>query len=92
MFDAILETGKSRFAPILSTTMTTVLGLSSVARQDEFFAGLSYTIMFGLAFSSAMTLLVVPAIYYDKEKLIQILKRTILSFIVWFALPFAGIA
>jgi len=92
MFDAILETGKSRFAPILSTTMTTVLGLSSVARQDEFFAGLSYTIMFGLAFSSAMTLLVVPAIYYDKEKLIQILKRTILSFIVWFALPFVGIA
>lgn len=88
VFDAVLETGRSRFAPILSTTLTTVLWLSAVATQNEFFAWLSYTIMFGLAFSSAMTLLVVPAIYYDKQKLIQILKRTILSFVVWLALPF----
>lgn len=88
MFEAAIETGKSRLWPILSTMLTTVLWLYSVARQDEFFAGLAYTIMFWLAVSSVMTLFVIPALYYDKQKLIQLIKRTLISFVVWVALPF----
>lgn len=90
-FDAALETWKSRLAPVLSTTLTTVLWLYSVARQDKFFAGLAYTIMFGLAVSTMMTLFVIPAIYYDKEKLIQLFKRTLISFIIRFIIPFVGV-
>ena len=88
MMDAIIETWKSRLAPVLSTTLTTVLWLYSVATQDKFFAGLAYTIMFGLAISTVMTLLIVPAIYYDKDKLVALLKRTVISFIIWIGIPF----
>lgn len=45
---AIVEAGKARLHPIILTTLTTILGLMSVVREDEFFAGLGYTIMFGI--------------------------------------------
>jgi Cu/Ag efflux pump CusA len=39
--------------------------------QDEFYAGLGYTVIFGLVFSSVITLVAVPVLYYsvfrDKE-------------------------
>lgn len=85
--DAILETWKSRLAPILSTALTTVLWLYSVAQQNDFFAGLSYTIMFGLWIATVMTLLIIPAIYHDKEKIIHLLKRSILSLILRIGIP-----
>lgn len=88
---AIEETGKSRLAPILSTTFTTVLWLLAVSQQDKFFAGLGYTIIFGLLFSSLMTLFIIPAIYHDKIKIIKLFKRSIISFIIWLAIPLAVI-
>ncbi len=45
---AIGEAGRARLHPIILTTITTIFGLMSVALEDEFFAGLAYTIMFGL--------------------------------------------
>lgn len=59
-----------------------------MATQDKFFAGLAYTIMFGLAIATVMTLLIVPAIYHDKDKLVSLLKRTVISFIIWIGIPF----
>ncbi len=86
-YDAIVETGRARLQPILLTTITTVLWLSSVARQDEFFAGLAYTIMFGLAVASTMTLFVIPALYYDQGKIIHNIKRSIIAGVVFIAAP-----
>jgi hypothetical protein len=37
--------------------------LTSIATQDAFFAGLAYTIMFGLFVGSAATLFVIPMLY-----------------------------
>jgi len=37
-YAAIVEAGKSRLQPIILTTITTILGLMSIVRQDEFFA------------------------------------------------------
>jgi len=70
IYTAITEAGKSRLQPIILTTITTVLWLMSIVREDEFFAWLAYTIMFGLFVGSLMTLFVIPAIYYQfvKEK------------------------
>ncbi|MCS6982925.1 MAG: efflux RND transporter permease subunit [Candidatus Absconditabacterales bacterium] len=92
---AVLEAGKSRLQPIILTTITTVLGLVSVARQDEFFAGLAYTIMFGLFMGSFMTLIAIPILLIDAEKLKLMLKRSIikcvvfLSFISICSIPFS---
>ncbi|WP_213348277.1 hypothetical protein [Candidatus Vampirococcus lugosii] len=33
--------------------------------EDEFWAGLGFTVIFGLSFSSIMTLFVIPSIYYE---------------------------
>jgi len=90
-YDAIVETGKARLQPIILTTITTVLGLSSVARQDEFFAGLAYTIMFWLAVASAMTLFVIPALYYDQDKIVHNLKRSMVAGVVFMGIPVGAI-
>lgn len=90
-YDAIVETGKSRLQPIILTTLTTVVWLSSVARQDEFFAGLAYTIMFGLATASAMTLFVIPALYHDQDKIVHNLKRSAVAWAVFILAPIGAI-
>lgn len=87
-YDAVVETWKSRLHPVLLTTVSAVVWLFSIARQDKFFAWLGYTIIFGLLVATVMTLFVLPALYYDKEKIISLIKRTILSFLIWAWIPF----
>lgn len=64
-FDTVLEAGRSRLQPIILTTLTTVFGLLPLAFQDEFWAGLALTVVFGLFAGSSMTLFVIPALYYE---------------------------
>ena len=61
----IVQAGKTRLQPIIVTTLTTVFGVLPLALQDEFWAGLGYTVVFGLFAGSAMTLFVIPALYYE---------------------------
>jgi multidrug efflux pump subunit AcrB len=65
LIESILEAGQARFKPIIISTLTTILGLWSVVTQDEFYAGLWYTVIFGLLFSSVITLIAVPILYYS---------------------------
>ncbi|MCP4523131.1 MAG: efflux RND transporter permease subunit, partial [Candidatus Gracilibacteria bacterium] len=62
---SVIGAGKSRLQPIIVTTLTTVFGVLPLAMQDEFWAGLGYTIVFGLFAGSAMTLFVIPSLYYE---------------------------
>lgn len=62
--EALVEAGKSRLQPIIVTTITTVFWVLPLALQDPFWAGLGFTIIFGLAAGSFMTLFVTPAFYY----------------------------
>lgn len=62
---ALVEAGYSRLEPMTLTTITTILGIYPLALKDEFWAGLGYTIIFGLVFASAMTLFVVKGLYYE---------------------------
>ena len=43
---AIIEAGKARLQPILLTTLTTLFGILPIALQDEFWAGLGFTLIF----------------------------------------------
>lgn len=63
--EAVAEAGRSRLRPIMLTTLTTTFGILPLALQDEFWAWLGYTIIFGLMFATVMTLYVTPSLYYS---------------------------
>ena len=62
--EAIVEAALQRFRPILLTTATTVLGMTPLLwGGTAMFKPMAITIIFGLAFATALTLLVVPVLY-----------------------------
>ncbi len=64
-FEAIVVSWRSRLQPIIVTTLTTLFWVLPLALQDAFWAGLGYTIIFGLFVWSFMTLFSIPALYYS---------------------------
>ena len=63
--ESLVAAGRSRLQPIIVTTLTTLFGVLPLALQDAFWAGLGFTIIFGLFAGSFMTLFVIPALYYS---------------------------
>ncbi|OAD22135.1 Acriflavin resistance protein [Candidatus Thiomargarita nelsonii] len=61
-FNAILDSSVSRMRPVTMTAITTVFGMIPLL-FDAFFIGMAVTIMFGLAFATVLTLIVVPVLY-----------------------------
>ena len=60
----LVEAGKQRLLPIFLTTATTIGGLVPLALSGgPLWTGLAWTMIFGLAVATLLTLLVVPAIY-----------------------------
>jgi len=57
--------GASRLQPIALTTLTTAAGVAPLIWVDTFWAGLAYTIIFGLSVASTLTLFVTPCMYYQ---------------------------
>ncbi len=70
---AIIEGGVSRMQPIILTSITTVFGVFPLVYSNEMWKGLSLTIIFGLTFSTILTLIVMPLMYAgmckDKKKI-----------------------
>jgi multidrug efflux pump subunit AcrB len=62
LHDALLEAGAVRFLPIFLTAITAMSGAAFIL-ADPIFQGLGISLLFGLASSTALTLLVIPAIY-----------------------------
>lgn len=63
IFDAVYESAQSRLQPILLTTITTVAGMIPLALSDPTWAPLALSIIFGLMFSTVLTLFVIPVLY-----------------------------
>ena len=61
--ELVLKASSSRLRPILLTTLTTVLGMIPLLTVDPIWVPLAFAIMFGLAFSVVITLILVPVIY-----------------------------
>jgi HAE1 family hydrophobic/amphiphilic exporter-1 len=71
--EAILQAGRDRLRPIMMTTLTTLLGMMPLAIGDAQVGGagegspayypMARAIMGGLAFSSVVSLLIVPMFY-----------------------------
>ncbi len=58
----LLEAGAMRFKPILLTALAAMIG-AAVILTDPIFQGLAISLLFGLASSTLLTVLVIPAIY-----------------------------
>ena len=77
--DALMEAGTTRFRPVVLTAITTILGLVPMAlgisfdvRQFQFISGggssqfwgpMAVAVIFGLAFATLLTLILVPTMY-----------------------------
>lgn len=66
LHDAILEAGPIRLRPILMTSMTTILAIGPLAfasgSGSETQAPMAITVIFGLSFSTLITLVLVPVV------------------------------
>ena len=62
LIDVLLEAGAIRFKPILLTALAAMIG-AAVILTDPIFQGLAISLFFGLLSSTALTVLVIPAIY-----------------------------
>lgn len=56
----LVETGRARFKPILSTSITTIFGVLPLTLNDPFWRGLGTSLIAGLVFSTLGTLIVFP--------------------------------
>jgi multidrug efflux pump subunit AcrB len=60
----VVEASASRLRPIILTTIVTVIGMMPLALVNPFWAPLAFSIMYGLAFSLLLTLVLIPILYY----------------------------
>ncbi|WP_297597605.1 efflux RND transporter permease subunit [uncultured Cetobacterium sp.] len=68
---AIIEAGRTRLRPIFMTTMTTVFGMIPLSlglgQGSEMYKGMAISVIFGLIFSTLLTLLLIPILFYLYE-------------------------
>ena len=77
--DAILEASSSRLRAVVLTSMTTIAGLTPLlfetSIQAQFLIPMAVSITFGLAFSTVLVLIVIPAMLSLIESLSQAVKK-----------------
>lgn len=61
---AIAESASSRLQPIIMTSITTIAGILPLAYTNEFWAGLGFSLVFGLIASTVLTLVVIPVSFF----------------------------
>ncbi len=70
--EVLLTAGAIRFKPILLTALSAMIGAATIL-TDPIFQGLAISLLFGLASSTLLTVLVIPAIYVvlrDAERVV----------------------
>ncbi len=60
--ETVLQAGAIRFKPILLTALAAMIGAATIL-TDPMFQGLAISLLFGLAASTLLTVLVIPALY-----------------------------
>lgn len=61
--DVVVEAASIRFRPIILTTVVTVVGMIPLSFASSLWGPLAYSIMFGLAWSMILTLVLIPVLY-----------------------------
>ncbi len=77
--EAVKESGRSRFRPVLLTSVTTIAGLFPLllehSFQAQFLIPMAVSISFGLLAATLLTLLYVPALYLIMDDVVRATKR-----------------
>jgi len=63
IFEAVKNGGVARLQPIILTTITTAVGIIPITLSAELWRSLGTSIIFGLLFSTVLTLFVIPMLY-----------------------------
>jgi len=66
--ESATEAAIARMQPIFLTSTTTIAGIFPLALSEEMWAGLGFTIIFGLAFATLLILLFIPILYVSMTK------------------------
>jgi len=79
VFDAVMESGRDRFRPVLLTSITTVAGLFPLlletSFQAQFLIPMAISICFGLIVATVLTLVYVPSLYLIVKDITGILPK-----------------
>jgi len=77
--DAVWEAGKTRFRPIMLTTVTTAVGLAPLilqrSQQGQWLVPMALSVAAGLIFGTGITLLLLPSAIYCGSDLRMIINR-----------------
>jgi multidrug efflux pump subunit AcrB len=89
--EAIIRAGLRRFRPVTLTAITTILGLlpltfgfgfdiytlsfSGSGESAEFWMSMGIAVIFGLAFATVLTLIIVPTFYSTLDDVVIVSKR-----------------
>jgi len=63
LYGAVEKTGRTRFLPVMTTTITTAGGILPITIKQPFFSPMGYALIFGLLVSTMLTLIVIPVLY-----------------------------
>jgi multidrug efflux pump subunit AcrB len=76
--EAVIDSGMSRFRPIFLTSVTTFMGLMPLMVTRDFdtapFVPLAVSLGFGVVFSTAITLVLIPALYVILEDFLSLFR------------------
>ena len=76
--EAVVDSGMSRFRPIFLTSVTTFMGLLPLMVTRDFdtapFVPLAVSLGFGVVFSTAVTLVLIPALYVILEDFLSLFR------------------
>ncbi len=67
LFDALMDAGRTRFRPVMLTSVTTIAGLTPMLTetsfQAQFLIPLAATLVFGLIVATVLVLILIPTLY-----------------------------
>jgi len=74
LYEALIDSGRRRFRPVLLTSVTTIAGLipmlTETSFQAQFLIPLAATLVFGLMLATIMVLILIPAYYVVYGRLV----------------------
>ena len=87
-YEAVIDSGASRFRPIMLTSVTTFAGLMPLiferSIQAQFLIPMAVSVAFGILFATFITLFLIPCAYMATEDL----KSTFSKIVSWYTKPF----